>query len=107
MYYNFYNFLFDTTTWSQFRNTQHCSWHLSGSLKNGQINQGGVGSHNQRDYLKNASSKGVKLINVSPLKSDLETINEVEWIQLNPTQMLLDAISCYEIYKSAKIESSR
>ena len=80
---NFYNFLFDTTTWESISENTSLLLAFGGvPLKNGQINQGGVGSHNQRDYLKNASSNGVKFINISPLKSDLETVNEVEWVSI-------------------------
>ena len=99
---NFYNFLFDTTTWESISENTSLLLAFGGvPLKNGQINQGGVGSHNQRDYLKNASSNGVKFINVSPLKSDLETVNEVEWIAIKPnTDVALMLALCYEIYKS-------
>ena len=99
---NFYNFLFDTTTWESISENTSLLLAFGGvPLKNGQINQGGVGSHNQRDYLKNASSNGVKFINVSPLKSDLETVNEVEWISIKPnTDVALMLALCYEIYKS-------
>ncbi len=99
---NFYNFLFDTTTWESISENTSLLLAFGGiPLKNGQINQGGVGSHNQRDYLKNASSNGVRFINVSPLKSDLETVNEVEWISIKPnTDVALMLALCYEIYKS-------
>ena len=70
-------------------------------LKNGQINQGGVGSHKQRDYLKKASAKGVEFINVSPLKSDLEIAKNVEWVSLKPnTDVALILSLCYEINKA-------
>ncbi len=99
---NFYNFLFDTTTWESISENSSLLLAFGGvPLKNGQINQGGVGSHNQRDYLKSASSNGVKFINVSPLKSDLETVNEVEWISIKPnTDVALMLALCYEINKS-------
>ena len=99
---NFYNFLFDTTTWGSISDNTSLFLAFGGvPLKNGQINQGGVGSHNQRDYLKKASSKGVKFINVSPLKSDLETVNNVEWVSIKPnTDVALILALCYEIDKS-------
>ena len=99
---NFYNFLFDTTTWGSISENTSLLLAFGGvPLKNGQINQGGVGSHNQRDYLKEASSKGVKFINVSPLKSDLETVNNVEWVSIKPnTDVALILALCYEIDKS-------
>ena len=70
---NFYNFLFDTTSWESIKDTTSLFLAFGGiPLKNGQISQGGVGSHIQRDYLKKAALNGVNFINVSPLKSDLE-----------------------------------
>ena len=96
---NFYNFLFDTTSWESI--TEHTSLFLAFGgvpLKNGQINQGGVGSHNQREYLNNAFAKGVKFINVSPLKSDLETTGEIEWVPVKPnTDVALILALCFEI----------
>ncbi len=99
---NFYNFLFDTTSWESI--LDHTSLFVAFGgipLKNGQINQGGVGSHNQRDYLKKATAKGVKFINVSPLKSDLEIARNVEWVSLKPnTDVALILSLCYEISKA-------
>ena len=99
---NFYNFLFDTTSWESI--TEHTSLFLAFGgvpLKNGQINQGGVGSHNQKKHLNNAFSKGVKFVNVSPLKSDLENTGEVEWIPLKPnTDVALILALCFEINKA-------
>ena len=96
---NFYNFLFDTTSWGSIK--EHTSLFLAFGgvpLKNGQINQGGVGSHNQKKHLNNAFSKGVKFVNVSPLKSDLENTGEVEWIPLKPnTDVALILALCFEI----------
>ncbi len=96
---NFYNSLFNTTSWESI--TEHTSLFLAFGgvpLKNGQINQGGVGSHNQREYLNKAYAKGVKFINVSPLKSDLETIGNIDWIPLKPnTDVALILALCYEI----------
>ena len=99
---NFYNFLFDTTSWNSI--TENTSLFLAFGgvpLKNGQINQGGVGSHKQKQYLNNAFFKGVKFVNVSPLKSDLENIGEAEWIPLKPnTDVALILALCFEIDKA-------
>ncbi len=99
---NFYKFLFDTTSWDSI--ADHTSLFVAFGgipLKNGQINQGGVGSHNQKEYLNKASAKGVKFINVSPLKSDLETASHVEWVSLKPnTDVALILALCYEINKA-------
>ena len=102
---NFYNFLFDTTSWGSI--VDHTSLLVAFGgvpLKNGQINQGGVGSHSQKEYLNKATAKGVKFINVSPLKSDLETNSHVEWVSLKPnTDVALILSLCYELNKAKEI----
>ena len=98
---NFYNFLFDTTSWESISDNTSLLIAFGGiPLKNGQISQGGVGSHIQKEYLRQASSKGVKFLNVSPLKSDLETVGTTEWIPLKPnTDVALMLALCYELDK--------
>ncbi|MDA0822242.1 MAG: molybdopterin-dependent oxidoreductase [Proteobacteria bacterium] len=54
-------------------------------LKNGQINSGGVGSHGQRESIAAARAAGVDFIVISPLKSDMMTEAEAEWIAPRPT----------------------
>ena len=102
---NFYNFLFDTTSWESIADHTSLLIAFGGvPLKNGQINQGGVGSHNQREYLNKAAANGVRFINVSPLKSDLETNSHVEWVSLKPnTDVALILSLCYEINKARAI----
>ncbi len=99
---DFYKFLFDTTTWDSIADHTSLLVAFGGvPLKNGQINQGGVGSHNQRAYLNKASANGVQFINVSPLKSDLKNVEDVEWIPVSPnTDVALILALCYEINKS-------
>ena len=99
---NFYNFLFDTTSWGSIVDNTSLFLAFGGvPLKNGQINQGGVGSHNQRDYLNKALANGVEFINVSPLKSDLETVDDMQWIPLRPnSDVALMLALCYEINKA-------
>ncbi len=99
---NFYNFLFDTTSWESIKDNTSLLLAFGGiPLKNGQISQGGVGSHVQKDYLKKATLNGVKFINLSPLKSDLETTENTEWFPLNPnTDVALILALCYELNKA-------
>ena len=99
---NFYNFLFDTTSWESIKDNTTLLLAFGGiPLKNGQISQGGVGSHIQKDYLKKATLNGVKFINVSPLKSDLQTTGNTEWLPLNPnTDVALILALCYELNKA-------
>ena len=54
-------------------------------LKNGQISQGGTGNHIQRSSLFRARKAGVKFVNVSPLKSDIDDRIDADWIDLRPS----------------------
>ena len=53
-------------------------------LKNGQISQGGVGNHFQRENLMAAAKSNISFVNISPLKADL--LKEVggEWLSPRP-----------------------
>ncbi|MFT4584149.1 MAG: biotin/methionine sulfoxide reductase [Gammaproteobacteria bacterium] len=54
-------------------------------LKNGQINAGGVGSHNQRESVAAARARGVDFVLISPLKSDMIVEAEAQWIAPRPS----------------------
>lgn len=61
-------------------------------LKNGQIDNGGVGRHVQRLGLHGAKSAGVAFVNVSPDRSSLSPEIEADWLAIRPctdTAMLL------------------
>ncbi len=53
-------------------------------LKNGQIAQGGTGSHNQKEKLINSAKAGIRFVNLSPLKSDLLDEVKGKWLPLRP-----------------------
>ena len=53
-------------------------------LKNGQIAQGGTGSHNQKEKLISSAKAGIKFVNLSPLKSDLLDEVKGKWLPLRP-----------------------
>ena len=53
-------------------------------VKNGQIDAGGTGRHVQRDYMREAADAGVALVNVSPLRGDVQPGLGAEWIALRP-----------------------
>ena len=53
-------------------------------LKNGQIAQGGTGSHYQKEKLIRSADAGIKFVNFSPLKSDLLDQINGEWLALRP-----------------------
>ena len=61
-------------------------------LKNGQISQGGMGQHVQKAGVAQALDKGVRFVNLSPLRSDIMDSAQAEWLPLRPstdTAMLL------------------
>ncbi|OUX43616.1 aspartyl/glutamyl-tRNA(Asn/Gln) amidotransferase subunit C [bacterium TMED277] len=81
---DFYNYLPETTSWDSIKKNSSLVVAFGGiPLKNGQINAGGLGSHEQREGIENASLLGVDFINISPIKSDLH-LNKGEWIKINP-----------------------
>ncbi len=54
-------------------------------LKNGQIAQGGVGRHRQRDAMREAIKAGVEFISISPLRSDIVDGAAAEWLAARPS----------------------
>jgi len=50
------------------------------ALKNGQVNAGGAGRHLQRDYMKSVARSGLRIVNISPLRSDVEPFIKPEWL---------------------------
>ena len=54
-------------------------------VKNGQIAQGGVGRHRQREAIVQAHQGGVQFVNVSPLRSDILREVKAEWLAPRPS----------------------
>ncbi len=80
------DFVFFATSWRSIAENSELLVAFGGvPLKNGQIGQGGVGRHVQRDGVLRAHQAGVKFVNVSPLRSDvLEEVN-ADWLALRPS----------------------
>ncbi len=53
-------------------------------LKNAQISPGGAGDHRVREALRRMTAAGVRFINISPVRDNLETGDDVEWIPIRP-----------------------
>jgi biotin/methionine sulfoxide reductase len=73
------------TAWVQLE--RHCELVVAfGGIpgKNTQVNSGGTSEHGSRLALKRLSQRGVKFINVSPLREDLDRALGSEWIPLRP-----------------------
>lgn len=54
-------------------------------LKNGQISQGGLGNHVQKAGLLGAHARGVKFVNISPLRSDILDAAQADWLAIRPS----------------------
>jgi len=77
-------------------NASHTSWDVLAEhtdlfvtfggvpLKNTQVSAGGSGRHRVRDSLRRMAGRGVRLVNISPVRDNLVTGGEVEWIPVRP-----------------------
>ena len=54
-------------------------------VANAQVSNGGAGRHVQRDYMRDAADAGVALVNVSPVRDDIQADLGSEWISLRPS----------------------
>ena len=66
---------------------QHCELLVAfGGVpsKNAQINSGGISQHEVRPMLKRLGAAGVKFVNVSPLREDMDAAPGSEWVPLRP-----------------------
>ena len=73
------------TAWMQLE--RHCELLVAfGGVprKNTQVNSGGASQHEVRVSLKRLAQAGVKFVNVSPLRQDLDDVPGVEWIAPRP-----------------------
>jgi biotin/methionine sulfoxide reductase len=85
-------------------NASHTSWEmLEGHtdlfvafggvpLKNTQVASGGAGEHRVRTGMRRLAESGTRFVNVSPVRDNLQTDHEVEWIPIRPntdTAMML------------------
>ena len=53
-------------------------------LRNTQVSDGGIGSHRLPSQLKHCTDKGVRFVNISPLKSDAAESINAEWYSIKP-----------------------
>jgi biotin/methionine sulfoxide reductase len=54
------------------------------AAKNTQVNPGGVGSHEAGDLMRQCRERGVRFVNVSPLRDDTPGALQAEWQPLRP-----------------------
>ncbi|MGX5668023.1 molybdopterin-dependent oxidoreductase [Rhizobium daejeonense] len=73
--------------------------------RNGQIESGGVGSHVQRGFRAAFLSRGGRLLNVSPIRSDAP--EATEWLPIKPgTDAALILALCHELHVQNLIDKS-
>ncbi len=53
-------------------------------LRNGQIINGGGGQHDMGSWLRHAAASGVRLVNISPMRSDMPADVRAEWVPIRP-----------------------
>ena len=96
---DFRNYTYNQTSWaSVIANTELFVAFGGVPLKNGQIGQGGVGRHIQRESILAAHENGVKFISISPLKSDMDDGVQATWLPIRPnTDTALILALCYEL----------
>lgn len=74
------------TAWSVLE--QHCKLFVAFGgvpLRNTQVNNGGASQHEVALWLRRLGAAGVKLVNVSPVRSDFATTSTaIEWIPIRP-----------------------
>ena len=74
----------DATGWAALE--KHCETFVAfGGLpvKNAQVNAGGVGDHVVGDWIGRLDKAGVRFVNISPLKGDLEAAH-AQWLPIRP-----------------------
>jgi biotin/methionine sulfoxide reductase len=54
------------------------------SLKNAQVNGGGIGRHVAREWLEEIRNRSVDFVNISPIKSDTDELVEATWLAARP-----------------------
>ncbi len=82
---NLFALLLETTSWrSVIDHTQLLVAFGGMPLKNGQINAGGVGRHIQRAHMIAARDAGIKFVNVSPIRADIDDSLNADWVAIRP-----------------------
>jgi biotin/methionine sulfoxide reductase len=76
----------DTTDWQSIIDNSELFVAFGGlPLRNGQISQGGVGRHRQREAMLDARRNGVNFICISPLRDDSIAELDAQWIAPRPS----------------------
>jgi biotin/methionine sulfoxide reductase len=82
---HFRNYIYNQTSWKSVRDHAQLFVAFGGvPLKNGQIGQGGLGRHIQKESILAAHQNGVEFVSVSPLRSDMIDDVNASWMPIRP-----------------------
>ena len=82
---HFRNYIYNQTSWKSVREHAQLFVAFGGvPLKNGQIGQGGLGRHIQKESILAAYQNGVEFVSVSPLRSDMIDDVNASWMPIRP-----------------------
>lgn len=74
-----------TTTWDSIGEHAELVVAFGGlPLKNLQVTSGGAGWHGAAGWLANARRRGVRFVNISPIRADMPDSVDAEWIAIRP-----------------------
>ena len=80
-----YEFLAQGTSWQSVIESGELVVAFGGmAIKNGQINNGGVGKHIQRESFNAAKKAGVEFVNISPMRDDVMEHLNAQWLPARP-----------------------
>lgn len=82
---DFYSMVNGATSWDVIKDHTDLFVAFGGApVKNGQVTNGGVGRHVQKQGMLDAAANGVKVVNVSPLRSDVLDEMDADWFAIYP-----------------------
>ena len=83
---NLRDFIYKASSWQSIVDDTELFVAFGGlPVKNGQIGQGGVGRHRQREAMLQAAAAGISFVNISPLRSDVMDEVSAEWLPARPS----------------------
>jgi len=82
---DFYSMVNGATSWDVIKEHTDLFVAFGGApVKNGQVTNGGVGRHVQKQGMLDAAANGVKVVNISPLRSDVLDEMDADWFAIYP-----------------------
>ncbi|MFT5503986.1 MAG: biotin/methionine sulfoxide reductase [Gammaproteobacteria bacterium] len=82
---DFWALLLETTSWKSVIEHGKLVVAFGGMpLKNGQINSGGIGRHVQREHMLEARDAGIEMVNIGPIRTDIDDSLNAQWLAIRP-----------------------